>query len=52
MIKKFFLGVASDNTPAIKLYKKIGFKIISKIDSKTYGAILNMTLIQKNFINV
>ena len=51
-IKKFFLGVASDNTPAIKLYKKIGFKIISKIDSKTYGAILNMTLIQKNFKNV
>ncbi len=51
-IKKFFLGVASDNTPAIKLYKKLGFKIISRIDSKTYGTILNMTLLKKNFGNV
>ena len=51
-VKKFFLGVVRNNTPAVKLYKKIGFKITGRASSRTYGSTLKMILIQKNFIDV
>ena len=46
-INKFKLGVKNDNQPAIKLYKKIGFRFYKKRSFR-----LNMYLSKKNFKNV
>jgi ribosomal protein S18 acetylase RimI-like enzyme len=36
-IKKYILDVDSNNKPAIKCYKKIGFEIVEKIEDKYAG---------------